>query len=349
MDGEWTLVQRRRRYPDNWRTPGDTSGPKVKPFTPFPTSTYAQAVVRGSRPTSVGSSRQSRPPSAGLDGATSNHSSKPSSPNSPTLTTFYVSPHNPTHLRFPPSPRFGEWKNRCFICCKTGHSSSQCRNQCRCGKCWGTGHTGNRCSARGLNPKAIPFIPSPAVQHIRELRGEPGFEDLLSGGCLITPPLMPENIPLQTYCFVDRDELYFREIERLSRGVVLHAENLEFQMPVDEVARYVVHTNLVKLEKIEVSAIDRSRFLIIFPEGLSQETFIRATPSVLWDHGITFQPWTPLTDTTITIPRFKVLLDFIGVPMHLWREREIVRSVNSACFSERSILHTPTTWSAGRW
>lgn len=39
--------------------------------------------------------------------------------------------------------------------------------------------------------------------------------------------------------------------------------------------------------------------------------------------------WSPHDDATaITIPRFKLLLDLVGFPIHLWREREVIKAVS---------------------
>lgn len=61
----------------------------------------------------------------------SNLQAKPNKPNPQTTnltlltkstisTGLYISPHSLAKLRFPPSPRFVEWKGRCFRCCLTG-------------------------------------------------------------------------------------------------------------------------------------------------------------------------------------------------------------------------------------
>lgn len=78
-----------------------------------------------------------------------------------------------------------------------------------------------------------------------------------------------------------------------------------------------------------MAQLTRGHFLIHLPEGLAAETFIKATPPALWDQGIAFQMWSPHDDATaITIPRFKLLQDLVGFPIHLWREREVIKAVS---------------------
>lgn len=129
--GEWQLVQRRRRFPDSWNNNHPPSPAKAKPYKPYSSYlTYAKAVATLPTPTKP-PQPLNLPPPANLTG-TNNH---------PTKTplhipqAIYTCPHSPTTLRFPPSPAFPEWKGRCFRCCRTGHTASVCRNPLKCGRC----------------------------------------------------------------------------------------------------------------------------------------------------------------------------------------------------------------------
>ncbi|KAF3331481.1 Major cell-surface adhesin PAc [Carex littledalei] len=230
--------------------------------------------------------------------------------------TFYVSPHSPTHLRFPPSPHFEEWFGRCFKCCKRGHAAAVCRNPRKCGKCWRDGHIGNTCNAQGLNPAATPFKPTVPRQH------EPQFDELLAG-TFPTNATIPENRPNNMVVFVERDEQYYSELTKLERAVVFHSTEVE--VSCEEVATYATRTNLVKEEELQVSALARARHLIILPIGLTPETFIKAIPEYLWNMGYSFEPWCPVGDAPVRVPAFKALLHIIDLPPLLWRE-DVVRS-----------------------
>lgn len=126
--GEWQLVSRRRRYPENWREKADQP-PKTAawPFVPY-AKTYAQTV---SIPSSIPNPKQPRlnhqpTPNSITTLTVTPTTALPSSPNHRPPSKTYVSPHSPTALRFPPSPFFIEWRGRCFRCCRTGHAAASC-------------------------------------------------------------------------------------------------------------------------------------------------------------------------------------------------------------------------------
>lgn len=130
--GTWQVVQRRRRFPDNWRTPSNDEIDKVKSYIPYPKElTYSQ-VVTGNY--FGGSSSGGSTGSLNSAGSTP-HTSRPNSPTTPPSPQYYYSPHSPTKLRFPPLPTYPEWHRRCFNCCRLGHAAAKCRNPRKCGKC----------------------------------------------------------------------------------------------------------------------------------------------------------------------------------------------------------------------
>ena len=207
-DGEWQHVRRRRPYPSNW-SQSQPLQHTANLYQPYSRPTYAQIV------------RQTTPPQAPMSQP---KITPPSSPISSTDTVYYVSPHSPSRLRFPPSHTFAEWKGRCFRCCRTGHSAAKCRNPKRCGKCWAFGHIGSKCKQEIVPPpqplaRKMPAQPVPS-------RVEPGFEELLTGSYPYKEPEMPTERPLRLHCFIERDEAYYQELDRLKRAVVMHTSEI---------------------------------------------------------------------------------------------------------------------------
>lgn len=133
---------------------------------------------------------------------------------------------------------------------------------------------------------------------------------------------------MRVHCFIEKDEEYYAELERLKRAVVMHTKDFQWELSVDNVSSYACRTKLVQKDEIEVSELSGSRFLILLPEGLDPDTFINATPQDAWDDGLSFQPWSPLEDAGISIPAYKVLLRLVGLPPHLCREKHIIRAVS---------------------
>ncbi|KAF3342094.1 hypothetical protein FCM35_KLT00732 [Carex littledalei] len=171
--GEWRMVHRRKRFPDNWRTPANEELDKVRPYVPYK-QTYAQAVARPKpRPSSQGSTSQS--PTYNHPSPPSNPASRSPSPPTPPGTRYYTSPHSPTSLRFPPMASFPEWRGRCFRCLRLGHTAAQCCNLFKCARCWMDGHIASHCTTSRSTNTTQP--PQPAAQPPSQF--EPSFDELL--------------------------------------------------------------------------------------------------------------------------------------------------------------------------
>lgn len=207
-----------------------------------------------------------------------------------------------------------------------------CRNPKRCGKCWQFGHVGLQCKQSVVQGAITRGAPRGTVAPVKRVapRGEPEFDDLLTEGYPYRAPVMPEKRVHTVHCFIDRDEEYYTEMEKLQRrGVVLLAENgMPYDMSCDNVADLAVRTRLVSREEIRISTLPDSCFLITLPEGLAPETFIHATPKEAWDEGLSFQQWSPHYGASISIPEYKVLVSLRGLPPHLMREKVVVNAVS---------------------
>lgn len=107
----------------------------------------------------------------------------------------------------------------------------------------------------------------------------------------------------------------------------MYTSGFQWDLSTDNAAEFASRTKLVTKEELQISEMSGARFLIVLPEGLHPKTFINATPQELWDEGITFQPWTPLEDASISIPAYKVLLRLVGLPPHLFREKYVKQAV----------------------
>ncbi|KAF3323112.1 hypothetical protein FCM35_KLT13101 [Carex littledalei] len=320
--GEWHVVGRRRRPRTDHGTPIDAHD-KIRPYVPFSSrATYAQ-VVASSQPryptSSNASTKSSTPPS-------SRATTPPSSPPAP---TYFSPPQSPnTRLRFPPLPAYSEWRDRCFKCCQLGHTAAHCTKDRKCGRCWGDGHTFSKCPSSKLSPAARPFYPSPTyAPSVTPHHYEPGFSDLMGQPSpAVTIPLAGSTA--KHVCYIERDEAFNREVERLSHAVVLSCHDRSSQLTVLQVIEMAVGTGLLREEELRVAELSGDRLLLHLPKGLAIETFVRAVPRSIWDRGYTFQQWSLLDEAEVTMPRFKVLLDLVGLPLMLWREMAVIRAIS---------------------
>lgn len=190
---------------------------------------------------------------------------------------------------------------------------AKCRDPRRCGKCWENGHTDNNCRQANLNPAAKPFKPEETLAKTFE----PRFDKLFVEEHPYSAPLILEGRPQTISCFIDRDEAYFKELKTLTNSVIMHNVGLQRDLSPDNVADIAAKTRLVSKADIQVSSLSGPRYLTKLPDELAPDTFIKAVPAELWGEGLSFQPWTPLDDATIIIPRFKIIVDLIGVHVTL--------------------------------
>lgn len=140
---------------------------------------------------------------------------------------------------------------------------------------------------------------------------------------------MPEGRPVEVDCYVERDAQYYDEIAKLEGTVIMYKPDLEVDLEVEEVAKYAEKTGLVSAKAVSVGILTRSRYAILLPHGLAAETFIKAVPREVWEEGFSFTQWSLLDDAVVDNPQYKVLIDLIGIPPDLYREREVIRAVSS--------------------
>lgn len=71
---------------------------------------------------------------------------------------------------------------------------------------------------------------------------EPLFDELLTGDYLYTTPILTSNRLEKITCCFDRDEAFFREVDRLKQVVVMSTNGLEVDLTIDEVADIAITT-----------------------------------------------------------------------------------------------------------
>lgn len=331
----WQVVHRRKSFPNNWRTPIDVLPLQTRPYDPY-SKTYAQTVTQPPPPKAAQlapqlnqkpNSHNSPPPTTATQTRTNtfNRTTPPPKPKA-----VYTSPHSPTALRFPPSHLYEEWRGRCFRCCMTGHTAAICRNPVKCGRCWRNGHPGNRCIRPGPVPGSPPSQPPVTKTTAAAAKPlEPSFDEMLTGPYPYIPPPVPTSRPDTVFCFIDRDETYFKEVAKLQQAVLIRTPPREVDPTTDKIAELVAKTEGIEAHEISVSRVSNNTYTMLLPLGISADTFIRATPPSLWDLGLTFHPWSKHLTSTLKVPTFKVILDLVDVPSDLYRERDIIRAVSS--------------------
>lgn len=203
----------------------------------------------------------------------------------------------------------------------------ECRNPKKCGKCWRNSHVGSFCRQQLVQPGR-----ETRQRSVRkaEVRGEPGFDELLTDPYPYRAPEMPAGRPKQVHCFIDWDERHFQEVEKLQRhAVVMNAGSYQWDLSCDNVRDYAVRSKLVSRDEIEVASLAGSRYLITLPVGVDPDTSINAMPVKVWEEGLNFQPWSPHEGASISIPEFKVIVGLSNIPPHLLREKQVIKAVST--------------------
>lgn len=177
-----------------------------------------------------------------------------------------------------------------------------------------------------LNPAARPFHPN--IHTHNPTKSEPTFEELLKGDAQPSRPTLPDGRPKEITVFIERDDEFFKEVDNLSHSVVMYCQNQGQRLEVHQVVSMAVDTKLVREEEVRVAELSGERFLIHLPKGLAVETFVHALPVELWEQGFTFQQWSLLDDANVKMPRFKILLDLVGIPPHLRKPQSVINAVS---------------------
>lgn len=185
-------------------------------------------------------------------------------------------------------------------------------------------------TTRLLDPTAArpPFDPAKTcieqpILAPHKVNTEPSFSDLLTE----PPHPMPDGRPETLMCFIERDTAFYREVEKLKHAVIIYGSH-GLSLTLSQAVEIAVNTGLVRPEEIRVASLARKRTLIHLPRGLKVDTFIRALPPALWDRGFSIQPWSQIEGTEIVMPRFKVLLDLVDLPIHLRRAEHVSKAVS---------------------
>lgn len=173
-----------------------------------------------------------------------------------------------------------------------------------------------------LNPAAKPFSPATCQKMVNL---EPSFDSMLTGTDPHVPPVMPVARSLMHTCFVERDAEYYAELERLSSAIVVNTPD---GVEVKKIAEFIASSGMVKVEDMSFASLTHGRYLVHLPNGLSSDPVIRAIPAMAWEIGLDFQEWSPLETAAINIPNYKLILNILEVPPHLFREKYMIRATS---------------------
>lgn len=144
-----------------------------------------------------------------------------------------------------------------------------------------TAHTGG-ISSSGATSAPQPDSTNAALVHPRP---KPTLDDLLQQDeCAPTPVILEDMVPKITY-FIERDELFLKEVGKLGNAVVMYGESPCIALEAHQVVKMAVDTGLVREEELQVAKIREERFLVHLPRGLTVDTFIRALLGELWEQG----------------------------------------------------------------
>lgn len=140
---------------------------------------------------------------------------------------------------------------------------------------------------------------------------------------------MPKDRPKTITCFLERDADFEQEVVALGQAIIVWATDWEGDLMADQVVDFAVATEKVEAGELSVATLNGSTCLIHLPPTLAPATFIEAIPARIWNLGLEFQPWSLYAEAEKIIPEFKVLIDLASFPIHLWRERDVIRAVSN--------------------
>lgn len=110
---------------------------------------------------------------------------------------------------------------------------------------------------------------------------------------------------------------------------MLYAPDIEVDLTIDKVAEYLAMTDLVGIQDVSVGILTRYLYVIHLPPHIQPVRFIKAMIDKVWELCYFFSQWSPASDARLCIPKYKALLDLVGVPMHLSKEEDISKVITS--------------------
>lgn len=109
------------------------------------------------------------------------------------------------------------------------------------------------------------------------------------------------------------------------RAIVISSDEPEYDIGCDKAVQLMVLSGLVQPREISVSSLTRCRYLVILPAGIAPTVLMASLPIAAWANGVTFRSWSPLLDGDYVNLEYKVIVNFVGIPPPMRREKEIIK------------------------
>lgn len=129
---------------------------------------------------------------------------------------------------------------------------------------------GARCTAKVLNPAAMPYWSQKANQQPALAQKASPMDELLKS-CPQVAPALPANHPKQLEYHCIRDPSTLAELEKLKSGVVINTHGNELGFSLEDILGFATRTKKVQAQEVAIARLSREKVLIIMPHGLAPE------------------------------------------------------------------------------
>lgn len=113
------------------------------------------------------------------------------------------------------------------------------------------------------------------------------------------------------------------------RAIVIGSDQPDYDLGIDKAVELVVSSAMVQAREISISSLTQGRYLVVLPESLAPATLMASLPVAAWANEVTFRSWSPLLDGDFANLEYKVIVQFVGLPPPLRREKAVIRAAST--------------------
>jgi Domain of unknown function (DUF4283) len=138
---------------------------------------------------------------------------------------------------------------------------------------------------------------------------------------------LPVHRPEIVLCHQHEHPVIQRELRELSKSFIIDATHLDKHSLAS--VRGDVNRALKRTVPFDLSHLHGSKYLLRFGDGTTTSSIPSPAQSYLDYEGYLYHQWIPSVGSTVGTYSFKVWLDIIGAPPHLWSIDELVTGVST--------------------
>ncbi|AQL04231.1 hypothetical protein ZEAMMB73_Zm00001d046411 [Zea mays] len=247
-------------------------------------------------------------------------------------------------------------EGKCLNCLSFSHRVATCRLPPRCLRCRGFCHLARDCkrprrasgAGAGLAGAGAPrrFVRARRVGSSTPCGSNaegstppssPNLPHRVADGSAATGLLPGHHLlrPSVAVCFIDRSDDISGEEDSLATSLLVRAGNGRRDIPIAEARRAFLALPRVRAGDFELRPSHPDNFLLLPASAGVRDLLLGARPVVVHGTTLVLHPWTRLAHATRVELFFKVKLEIVGIPPHVWSRDTASKILALACWIEK--------------